>query len=390
MKYFVIAGEASGDYHASRLMLQIKEKDGEADFRFIGGDAMREVSPFQLMHYRELAYMGFVQVMLHLSTILQGMKLCKKKIADYQPDALILVDYPGFNLNIAKWVRKHLPKTKIFYYISPQIWAWKEHRLKAIRRDVDAVLSILPFEVDWYRKRGYDKVYYVGNPSMEEVLPLLAKPKQEVPRDQQYILLVPGSRKAEVRDNLRVMLGATRDMNMPRVIAGAPGLDAEFYAEVLDQMGKGHDSVEVVFGKTHSLMRNAQVAAVTSGTAALEASLLDCPQVVCYNFKGGMLVYSIMHWVLRKISFVTLPNLIYYGLGGGAKINERQAFVCELLGPYLSAKTLRHEMEELLTDRNGKRRQQLEGNAEVRARLELEHKNAPQVAAQHIVQLLKE
>ena len=390
MKYFVIAGEASGDYHASRLMLQIKEKDGEADFRFIGGDAMREVSPVQLMHYRELAYMGFVQVMLHLSTILQGMKLCKKKIADYQPDALILVDYPGFNLNIAKWVRRHLPKTKIFYYISPKIWAWKEHRLKAIRRDVDAVLSILPFEVDGYRQRGYDKVYYVGNPSMEEVLPLLAKPKAEVPRDQQYILLVPGSRKAEVRDNLRVMLGATRDMNMPRVIAGAPGLDAEFYAEVLDQMGKGHDSVEVVFGKTHSLMRNAQVAAVTSGTAALEASLLDCPQVVCYNFKGGMLVYSIMHWVLRKISFVTLPNLIYYGLGGCAKINERQAFVCELLGPYLSVKTLRHEMEELLTDRNGKRRQQLEGNAQVRARLELEHKNAPQVAAQHIVQLLKQ
>lgn len=390
MKYFIIAGEASGDYHASRLMQQLKERDPEADFRFIGGDAMLQESSFQLMHYKDLAYMGFVQVMLHLSTIMQGMKLCKKKIGDYCPDALILVDYPGFNLNIAKWARKQLPATKIYYYISPKIWAWKEYRLKAIRRDVDAVLSILPFEVDWYRQRGYDKVYYVGNPSMEEVLPLLSVPKEEVPRDQQYVLLVPGSRKAEVRDNLRIMLAATREMNMPRLIAGAPGLSAEFYAEVLERIGKGNDSVEVVFGKTHSLMRHAQVAAVTSGTAALEASLLDCPQVVCYNFKGGMLVYSIMHWVLRKISFITLPNLIRYGLGGGAKINERQAFVCELLGPYLSAKSLRREMEDLLADRDGKRQKQLEGNAEVRARLDLEHKNAPQVAAQCIVQLLKQ
>ena len=388
MKYFIIAGEASGDYHASRLMAEIQRRDPQSQFRTIGGTAMRQVDPHQFMAYDNLAYMGFVQVMLHLPAILQGMKDCKKELASFRPDALILVDYPGFNLQIAKWARQHLPATKIIYYISPKIWAWKEHRLTAIKRDVDIVLSILPFEVDWYRQRGYESVRYVGNPSLEELLPLLSQPKTEVPEDQQYVLLVPGSRKAEVRDNLRVMLNATRSLNLPRVIAGAPGLSAQFYAEVLDKMGREHESVEVAFGRTHSLMRHARVAPVTSGTAALEASLLDCPQVVCYNFKGGKLVYNIMKWVLRKISFVTLPNLIRYGLGGKAKINERQAFVCELLGPYLTAQRLRQEMEDLLQDRNGKWQRQQEGNAEVRARLELDSKNAPQEAAQTIFDLL--
>lgn len=349
MKYYLIAGEASGDFHASRLMHELKTQDPDADFRYYGGDFMAAEGGVLVRHYRDLAYMGFYQVVTHLGTILSGMKLCKKDIAAYAPDAVILIDYPGFNLGIAQWVKQHL-KAKVIYYISPKIWAWKEYRFKKIQQHVDLLLSILPFEVEWYGKKDYH-VEYVGNPTVDELYDMHIAPQQYgYKSDKPYILLVPGSRKAEVTDNLHVMLGATEQMGMKRIIAGAPGLNREFYREVLQRIAHG-SNVEVVFDQTHALMAGAHVAAVTSGTATLEAAYLGCPQVVCYNFKGGQLVYRIMKRVLKSIRYVSLVNLLIYGLDAGEEApNERQAAVTELLGPYLTKKSLREELEKLMPD----------------------------------------
>lgn len=385
MKYYLIAGEASGDLHASRLMHQLKLQDPDAKFRFFGGDAMKEEGGMLICHYSELAYMGFVQVALHLSDIMQGMKRCKNDITRFAPDVLILVDYPGFNLGIAKWARKTLKNTKICYYISPKIWAWKSYRLKAIRRDVDLMLSILPFEIDWYAQRQYP-VTYVGNPTVDELAPL----RESAPADnrlEKYILLVPGSRKAEVKDNLRIMLEATRGLG-PRIIAGAPGLGADFYAEVFAQMEDLSRDVQVCFGRTAQLMRHAHVAAVTSGTATLEAAYLDCPQVVCYNFRGGKLFYNIMKVALRSIRYVSLVNLLIYGISGDKHLpDERHAAVCELLGPYLNAKTLRAELDKLMGDDSAERRTML-AQYEV-MRQHLGEPGAPERGAKAILELIR-
>jgi len=349
MKYYLIAGEASGDFHAARLMRQLKEQDASAQFRFYGGDFMAAEGGELVCHYRDLAYMGFYQVITHLGTILSGMKRCKQDIAAYAPDVVILIDYPGFNLGIAQWVKQHL-SAKVVYYISPKIWAWKEYRFKQISRYVDLMLSILPFEVEWYARKGY-RVDYVGNPTVDELFEMRSDKERYAYRsDAPYILLVPGSRKAEVTDNLHVMLGATKDFGMKRIIAGAPGLTPEFYAKVLDTLGTKSD-VEVVFGKTHELMLGARAAAVTSGTATLECAYLECPQVVCYNFKGGMAVYNIMKRVLKSIRYVSLANLVLYGLHSNERFpDERHAYVVELLGPYLTRETLRAEMKKLIDE----------------------------------------
>lgn len=386
MKYYLIAGEASGDLHASHLMHQLKLKDPDADFRYYGGDAMKSEGGYQVCHYSELAYMGFYQVMMHLDTILSNMKRCKEDIARYVPDALILVDYPGFNLGIAKWVRKHLPAVKVCYYISPKIWAWKSYRLKAIRRDVDLMLSILPFEVDWYKQRDY-AVSYIGNPTVDELSSMLSVPKGVSETKDKFILLVPGSRRAEVADNLKIMLQATQGMG-PRIIAGAPGLEPDYYAEVLTGLGNLGKDVQVCFGKTHQLMRHAHVAAVTSGTATLEAAYLDCPQVVCYNLKGGYLFYNIMKFVLRNIRYVSLVNLLIYGLSGDKSLpDERHAAVCELLGPYLNERTLRSELEKLMDDASPERLKMFEQYALMRHRLG--EPGAPARAAEQIMLKLK-
>ncbi len=385
MKYYLIAGEASGDLHASRLMHQLKEQDPEAQFRYYGGDAMKAEGGVLVRHYRDLAYMGFVQVVLHAKTILSGMKFCKQDILNFAPDALILIDYPGFNLGIAKWARQQVTDTKsrlkckICYYISPKIWAWKSYRLKAIRRDIDLMLSILPFEVDWYKQRGY-AVNYVGNPTVDELYDLRNRPLAET--KEKFILLVPGSRKAEVHDNLHVMLTATQGLGN-RVIAGAPGLGSDFYAEVLSKLGEAGKDVQVRFGQTHDLMKHAYVAAVTSGTATLEAAYLRCPQVACYNFKGGMLVYNIMKVALRSIRYVSLVNLLIYGLSHETGLpDERHAAVCELLGPYLTAQSLRDQLLQLMGDTQQRREimAQYERMAEV-----LGAPGAPQRAAEAIV-----
>ena len=381
MKYYLIAGEASGDLHASRLMHELKRRDHRAEFRFYGGDAMKAEGGVLVCHYSKLAYMGFVQVALHLQEILTGMSRCKKDIACYQPDAVILVDYPGFNLGIAKWVKKHL-SAKVVYYISPKIWAWKEYRLKDIRKYVDCMLSILPFEVDYYKKHNYD-VTYVGNPTVDELEPLRVGEfsreefckKHDLNVNQPIIALLAGSRKAEVKGNLPVMLeAATRFTCHQVVIAGAPGLTREFYQPIIDSF-RTVPPVKLVFGETYDLLRSAQVAAVTSGTATLETAFLNVPQVVCYQMGGGMIAYKIMEFVLRKIRYVSLVNLL---LDSPA--------VVELLGPYLTAKRLHSELSRIIDDCAGRRTMLSEYE---RMRSILGAPGAPVRAAETIIEMLK-
>lgn len=349
MRYYIIAGEASGDLHASHLMRQLFAQDPKAQFRFYGGDSMAEVGGTLVRHYRDLAYMGFVQVAKHLPQILQGMKQCKEDISSYNPDAIILVDYPGFNLGIAKWVKTHLPEIKVFYYISPKIWAWKEYRIKQIRKYVDHLLCIFPFEVEWFRQRNYD-VTYVGNPTVDELAPIVATPfdrnafcrKHEINPNQSIIALLPGSRKAEVNDNLPKMLEAATSISCHQlVIAGAPALVPDFYEQIIRRY-QMVPPVKIVFGETYELVRAAEVAAVTSGTATLETAYLRCPQVVCYHFGGGRLFYSIMQYVLRHIRFVSLVNLV---LDGFSKENPLVApAVPELLGYQFTSQRLHQEL----------------------------------------------
>lgn len=353
MKYYLIAGEASGDLHASHLMRQLLVQDPDAEFRFFGGDAMSAVRGKLVCHYRDLAYMGFVQVAMHLPQIMRGMKLCKSDISKYKPDAVILVDYPGFNLSMAKWIKTNLPSTKVFYYISPKIWAWKEYRIKQIRKYVDCLLSVFPFEVEWYRQRGYE-VTYVGNPTVDELAPIAASAfnrsafceKHNINENQSIIALLPGSRKAEVRDNLPVMLEAATTISCHQlVVAGVPSLTKDFYDEILRQY-QMVPPVKIVFGETYDLVRAAEVAAVTSGTATLETAYLHCPQVVCYHMGGGKLGYSIMEFILRNIRFVSLVNLVIDGFSKSAPLKEPA--VPELLGYKFTSKVLHQHLVSLL------------------------------------------
>lgn len=381
MKYYLIAGEASGDLHASRLMRELKQRDPHAQFRFYGGDAMKAEGGVLVCHYSQLAYMGFVQVALHLREILTGMSRCKQDIAAYQPDAIILVDYPGFNLGIAKWVKKKL-SAKVFYYISPKIWAWKEYRLKDIRKYVDCMLSILPFEVDYYKKHDYD-VTYVGNPTVDELEPLRTENfsreafclAHDLNLNQPIIAILAGSRKAEVMGNLPIMLDAAIRFTCHQVvIAGSPGLSADFYQPILDRF-RAVPPVKIVFGETYDLLRSAQVAAVTSGTATLETAFLNVPQVVCYQFRGGKLAYKIMEFALRRIRYVSLVNLL---LDSPA--------VVELLGPYLTANRLYAELSRIEDDCADRRAMLAEYE---RMRTILGAPGAPERAADAIVRFLK-
>ncbi len=388
MKYYLIVGEASGDLHASHLMHRLKVVDPQAQFRFYGGDKMAAEGGTLVTHYRDLAYMGFVQVVRHLPRILGGMRRCRADIRAYAPDAVILVDYPGFNLSIAQWVKKKMPGVKVFYYISPKIWAWKEWRIRDIKRYVDVMLSILPFEVDFYHKHNYP-ITYVGNPTVDELAPLRTADfsrkafchRHDLNPDRPIIALIPGSRKAEVTDNLHVMLRAVAQMGADAqlLVAGAPGLDAAFYRQVLSgTQSRGIETasdVRVIFGETYDLMRAARAAAVTSGTATLEAAYLNLPQVVCYGFGGGMIFYRIMEWLLRNIRYVSLVNLLLGKEG-----------VKELLGPYLTPDNLAHHLHAVYTD--GAHRQQVLADYDEMRRI-LGAPGAPQRAAEKIVETLK-
>ena len=312
MKYYLIVGEASGDLHASRLMQSLMQYDPAAEFSFLGGDLMQRVCGTRVKHYRELAYMGFVPVLLHLPTIFKNMKMCKEDIVRWQPDVVILIDYPGFNLSIAKYVKKNT-NIPVFYYISPKIWAWKEWRIKAIKRDVKEMFSILPFEIPFYEKKHHYKIHYVGNPTKEEVdnfQHVYTESKDEFCQrnnlsSKPIIAILAGSRKQEIKDNLPSMLEAARHFeDYQMVIAAAPSIEKSYYKKYL-----GDSEAKMVELQTYELLTHSTAALVTSGTATLETALLNVPQVVCYETPVPKLIrFAFKHII--KVRFISLVNLI--------------------------------------------------------------------------------
>ena len=378
MKYYLIVGEASGDLHASRLMLSLKKEDPHAEFRFLGGDLMSAVGGTRVRHYRELAYMGFVPVLLHLRTILGNMKMCKRDIVEWGPDVVILVDYPGFNLGIAKYVRAHT-HIPVYYYISPKIWAWKEWRIKSIRRDVSEMFSILPFEVDFYEDKHHYPIHYVGNPTAEEVAEFKeshGETFEEFCRDnaldtRPIIALLAGSRRQEVKDNLPAMIEAASAFadRYQLVLAKAPSLDDDYYAPFLE----GKD-VKAVGGKTYDLLTHSTAALVTSGTATLETALFGVPQTVCYKTPVPRLIRFAFNHVI-KVPFISLVNLI-----AGREV------VSELFAERFTVSQIREDLRSVLP--GGSRREaMLDGYAAVAERLG--HTSAPDNAAREMVKLLQ-
>ncbi len=377
MKYYLIVGEASGDLHASHLMLSLKKQDPDADFRFFGGDLMTAVGGTRVKHYKELAYMGFVPVLLHLPTILRNMKMCQQDILQWQPDAVILVDYPGFNLKIAKYIKRQRliaksKKPQIYYYISPKIWAWKEYRIKNIKRDVDELFSILPFEVDFFEKKHHYPIHYVGNPTAQEVRDYLKANSQQSTADsrQPVIALLAGSRRQEIKDNLPAMIEATRHLagDYDIVLAGAPSIPTDYYEPFL----RG-SSVRLVINETYPLLSKATAALVTSGTATLETCMFKVPQVVCYETPiPRVIAFLKKHFI--KVKYISLVNLI-----------ADSEVVPELVADTFSVENIRQHLESILP--GGKARQaMLDGYEEVHRRLGDSH--APDVAARQMYELL--
>ena len=339
MKYYLIAGEASGDLHASHLMQALKHRDEEAEFRFFGGDLMTAVGGTRVRHYRELAYMGFVPVLLHLRTILRNMKMCKQDISEWQPDVVILVDYPGFNLNIAKYVHRQRlkfisPKPQVYYYISPKIWAWKEYRIKNIKRDVDELFSILPFEVEFFEQKHHYPIHYVGNPTAQEVREFLSDIRHQASDiTKPIIALLAGSRQQEIKDNLPAMIEASKHLagQYDIVLAGAPSIDPAYYQQFL--VGS---AVRLVVNETYPLLAKATAALVTSGTATLETCMFRVPQVVCYETPLPRLIgFLKRHFI--KVKYVSLVNLI-----------ANREVVRELVAETFSVANIRRELEAIL------------------------------------------
>lgn len=372
MKYYLIVGEASGDLHASHLMRSLQKEDPEATFRFFGGDLMTAVGGTRVKHYKELAYMGFVPVLLHLRTIFRNMALCKKDIMQWQPDAVILVDYPGFNLKIAKYLHKNRKnRSAIYYYISPKIWAWKEYRIKNIKRDVDELFSILPFEVPFFEQKHHYPIHYVGNPTADEVRSFLEDnpPHPRTPAPP-IIALLAGSRKQEIKDNLPAMLEAVKQFpDYQCVVAGAPSIEDAYYEEFI----KGA-SVEIVHDKTYDLLSRSTAALVTSGTATLETALFNVPQVVCYKTPVPRLIRFAFNHII-KCKYISLVNLI-----------ADKEVVQELLADRFSVKNIREELSKILPGQTG-REQMLQGYEEIRTALG--DTCAPDNAAKLMVSLLE-
>ena len=340
MKYYLIAGEASGDLHASNLMKSLKEQDASAEFRFLGGDLMQAVGGTLVKHYREMAFMGFIPVLLNLRTILKNMEACKEDVCKYQPDVVILIDYPGFNLKIAKYVKTklHIP---VYYYISPKIWAWKQYRIKAFRRYVDRMFCILPFEPEFFRKLNYH-VDYVGNPSVDSVATFNKTYSESSEQfhtinnleEKPILAILAGSRKQEIKDNLPIMLEvASHFPEYQAVIAGAPAIDLSYYAIYI-----GTHPAKIIFDKTYALLRHSEAALVTSGTATLETALFKIPQAVCYRTPVGALVSFVFKHFFHT-PYISLVNLI-----AGREI------VQELFGARFSKKEIYDELNRILKD----------------------------------------
>lgn len=355
MHYFLIAGEASGDLHASQLMRELAAADPQARFTFMGGDLMAEIAEHgPLIHYRDMAYMGFSEVLRNLGKIRRNMAAARQAVVESKPDALILIDYPSFNLKVAATAAK--ASVPVYYYISPKIWAWKQWRVKAIRRLVRRVLCILPFEPDFYSSHGYANATYVGNPSVEEIeRALAAAPSREefakahgLRDNRPFIALLPGSRRGEIRCNLPVMDAVAREFpGYTIVVAGAPSVDDSVYS--------GLTKFKVVRSAAHELLAHAQAALVTSGTATLEAALAGVPQVVMYRSNGSKLAYNLMKRLL-KVRFVSLPNLI-----AGREI------IPEMLLHFCTPEAVAKRLRQLTPDSSPARAVQIEGYREMRA-----------------------
>lgn len=367
MKYYIIAGEASGDLHGSNLMKALKKKDPNADFRFWGGDLMAKQGGIMVKHYRDLAFMGFLEVAMNLRTILNNIKFCKEDIKNNRPDVLILVDYPGFNLRIAKFAKEL--GIKVVYYISPQLWAWKEGRVEIIKKYVDEMMVILPFEEDFYKKHGVHS-HFVGHPLLDAISTLEKVDIEEFKKEnnlneKEIIALLPGSRKQEVEKMLQMMLSVRPYFKeFQFVIAGAPSLPKEFYETYVD------DNVHFVSNKTYDLLRCSKAALVTSGTATLETALLNVPEVVCY--RGSKVSYAIAKRLVKNIKYISLVNLIM----------DREV-VKELIQSDLNTNNLVEELKKIL---EGEKRSQVLKDYEL-LRQKLGGKGASENAAEVILKI---
>ena len=371
MKFYIIAGEASGDLHASNLVAEIKKKDKKAEFRGFGGDLMKAQGVELVKHYRTMAYMGFVEVAVNLRKVLGNIAQCKKDILEYQPDVVVLVDYPGFNLRIADFA--HKKGFKVYYYISPQVWAWKRRRVQKIKKSVDKMLVILPFEEEFYKRYGVD-VTFVGNPLLDELAKVgtgnrsIFLRRNSLGERREIIAMLPGSRRQEVKRTLPVMLKAASHFpDYQFVIAGVSSLDKSLYKDIM-----GNSDVFFVENQTYDLLLNSSAALVTSGTATLETALLSVPEVVCY--KATNFSYRLAKWMI-KVKFISLVNLIM----------DREV-VKELIQGDLNEDNLVKELDQLL--HNGKRqRRLLEDYEELKDKLG--NVGASEKAAEVIVESMK-
>ncbi|HCE58501.1 MAG TPA: lipid-A-disaccharide synthase [Prolixibacteraceae bacterium] len=336
MKYYLVAGEASGDLHGSNLMKQLKIADKEAEFRFFGGDLMQAEGGVLVKHYREMAFMGIVNVAINIRTIKKNMHTCENDILGYQPDVLILIDYPGFNLRMAEFAHRH--NIRVFYYIAPKVWAWKEYRVKKIKAYVDELFIILPFETTYFQNHGI-KPHYVGNPLLDAVAAFSDKPgkpdfrKKNKLDERPVVALLSGSRTQEIRNMLPVMVEAVKDLpEFQFVVAGVNTVDQHLYEKALQGTG-----VKLVFGQTYELLESAYAALVTSGTATLETALFKVPQTVLYKMEGGWFTQLIMKNFVLKVEWASLPNLIL----------NKQA-IREFIQTDLTVKNVRQELRNLL------------------------------------------
>ncbi|MDO5036434.1 MAG: lipid-A-disaccharide synthase [Porphyromonas sp.] len=370
MKYFLVVGEASGDLHASNLMRAILQQDSSARFYFMGGPLMREVGGECVVRSEEMAYMGFIDVARNLSKIRAGAKKVQDKLLEVSPDVVICVDYAGFCFRyILPFVKRHLSQSKLVYYIPPKVWAWKKYRIKKLRTHTDLVLTIFPFEVDYFAKHNLPQAHYVGNPSMQSVEAYLQEPHELETLPKPYIALLCGSRQSEIKQNLPTMLRvAGRYPSFGRVIAAAPGVPESLYHQVMEGAGI---CATLVFNNTFSVVRSAQAALVTSGTATLETALLNTPQVVCYDVKAG----SLANFVFKK--FFTIPFISLVNLVAGREI------VQELFGGLFREELVQEALAPLLHD-TPERQEMLEGYKEVRTLLHSEAEPAT-VAAEYII-----
>ena len=341
MKYYLIAGEASGDLHGSNLMKELAVADSGAQFRYFGGDLMENVGGDLVKHYREMAFMGFLDVLLNIRTIKRNMEFCKNDLLEFQPDVLILIDYPGFNLRIAKFAKQN--NIKVFYYISPKLWAWKEYRVKKVKAYVDEMFTIFPFETEFYKKHNFE-VNYVGNPLMDSIADYkkttITKAdffEKNSLDNRPIVIILAGSRVKEIKRILPIMVKATEGFSdFQFVIAGVKNIDKNIYDEII-----GNKNISIIFDQTYNLLSFAHTAIVTSGTAALETALFNVPQVAMYKMEGGLLIDVIFRNFVLKTKWVTLPNII---LQKGA--------ILELIQKDLTVKKVRAELNLLLFDKN--------------------------------------